>query len=244
MAEAHVGGGLRGAFLTLVILALLGLVGWLLSERNYHHYFLHADGETVLVERGFQLPYGHGPFRPRDPQLAQAYAPLRLPPGVPPPPDEELEERFELDRRLGELLLASAQKRISEKDPSHLAEGIGYLDRAELLPDLGSDQRRELRTLRSEVAYFEASDKIARALEALRQARDLLRLGSEGRETNARESADLLERIEPPLAALIRAASATGIAPAPQSALPPPAPPGPAPDGGTPSSGALDAGAR
>ncbi|MHB1846190.1 MAG: hypothetical protein ACYCWW_15310 [Deltaproteobacteria bacterium] len=254
MADASgggVGSALRGAFMTLVVLGLLGVVGWLLSERNAHHYFLHADGGTVLVERGFMLPYGHGAYRPKDPALAPAYAPLRLPPGVAPPADEELEERADLDRRLGELLIASARVRIDAKDPSHLAEGIGYLDRAELLPELGSDQRETLRALRSEVAYFEASDKIARALGALQEARALLRLGSEGSQSHARESADLLDRMSTPLDGLLRAARAAAILPAERPELPlapgepPPLEGSPPPDGGStrgPRPPATDAG--
>ncbi|MHB8420841.1 MAG: hypothetical protein ACYDCL_22425 [Myxococcales bacterium] len=221
MAEGG-GGGLLGRLLsTLLILALLGAVGWLLAERNAHHYFLHADGRTVLVERGFMLPYGHGPYRPRDPALDEAYAPVHLPDGMAPPPDEELEERGDLDRRLGDLLLEAAKTRLAQTDPTRLSDGIAYLDRAMLLQQLGPSQRRALQAQRAEVAYYEATDRIARALAALQEAQGLLHLATTGSQAHVREAADLLDRLTPALDGLLRATRASSILPAADAALPP-----------------------
>ena len=237
MAESKgggVGSAMRGALTTLVILGLLGVVGFLLAERNRHRYFLSAEGQTVVVERGLELPYGHGAFRPQDPSLAGAYAPLRLPAGVAAPGDEEFDDRGDLDRRLGDLLLASAKARLGATDPARLAEGIAILDRAELLQQLTSDQRRRLTALRSEVAYFEASDRIARALGELRDARDLLHLAAEGRDSHARESAELLDTLTPALDRLVRATRGAEV-PAPAVAAAPEAPDGGMGDGGHPT---------
>src|SRR5450755_931926 len=110
------GGGFRGFLTTLLILGLLGVVGFLLSERNHHQYFLREESGTLLVERGFLLPYGHGPYRPTDTQLARAYAPVRLPISVSLAGEEGFEDRGELDRRMGELLLAAASSRLEAKD--------------------------------------------------------------------------------------------------------------------------------
>ncbi|HUB08024.1 MAG TPA: hypothetical protein VMB50_13520 [Myxococcales bacterium] len=220
MADGGGSGLLGRLFSTVLILGLLGVVGWLLSERNAHHYFLHTDGRMVLIERGFMLPYGHGPYRPRDPALDKAYAPVRLPDGMAAPADEELEERGDLDRRLGEILLEAAKTRLSQTDAARLTDGIAYLDRAMLLQQLGFDQRRELQSQRAEVAYFEAADRISRALAALQDAQGLLRLATTGSQAHAKEAADLLDRLGPALDGLLRATRASSILPADDADLP------------------------
>jgi hypothetical protein len=227
----HRGGGIRGFLTTLLILALLGLVGFLLSERNHQQYFLSEENGVVSVERGFMLPYGHGPFRPRDPQLARAYGPVALPSSVTLAGEESFEDRGDLDRRLGGLLLAAAAARLDDKDPRHLAEGMALLDQVDLLQQLGSDQRRESHRLRGQVSFFEAQDLIARALAALDQANAMLQLGAVGGGPNARDSADLLDRLQGPVSQLTRAARGGNVMPSDRSDLPPPAPP----DGGVPT---------
>ena len=191
MAETQSqGGGLRGALSTLLILGLVGAVCWLAAERNNHHYFIRTEGHTVLIDRGWELPYGHGPFHPKDPGQAQAYAAIKLPAGSKGPIEEEFEERGDLDRRLGEILLDAAKTRLAQSDPARLPEGIAYLDQASLLQQLTSEQRHQLQSQRAEVAYFEASDRISRALGALQDARGLLKLATTGSPSHAREAAD------------------------------------------------------
>ncbi len=240
MADTTGGSGaaaaFRGLLTTVIILGLLSAVGWLLAERNAHHYFLRAEGRTVLVERGWFLPFGHGPFRPRDPALAQAYAPITLPEGVALPGgetggEEELDDRYVLDQRLGELLLAAAKARLAPPTPDRRAAGA-YLDRATLLPDLTSDQRRELQSRRAEVAFFEASDRISGAITALQDARQLLELATTGSPTHAREAADLLDHLRPALDGLLRATRGADILSPEEAAPHPSALPA---DGGTPA---------
>jgi hypothetical protein len=222
------GGGFRGFLTSLLILALLGVVGFLLSERNHHHYFLSEENGILGVERGFLLPYGHGSFRPSDPQLARAYAPVMLPSSVTLAGEETFEDRGDLDRRMGELLLAAAASRLEGKDSRHLAEGMALLDQLDLLQQLSADQRRESRRLRGQVSFFEAQDLISRALAALNEASAMLQLGSIGAGPNAKDSADLLDRLQAPMGQLFRAARSGNIMPSDRSDLPPP----PAPDGG------------
>jgi hypothetical protein len=222
------GGGFRGFLTTLLILGLLGVVGFLLSERNHHQYFLREDNGVLLVERGFLLPYGHGPYRPTDTQLAKAYAPVRLPTSVSLAGEESFEDRGELDRRMGELLLAAASSRLEAKDDRHLAEGMALLDQLDSLQQIGSDQRRESRRLRGQVSFFEAQDLISRALAALDQAMAMLQLGSIGAGPNAKDAADLLERLQAPVGQLARSARASNVMPSDKSDLPP----APTPDAG------------
>ncbi len=224
------GSGFRGFLSTLLILGLLGLVGYLLSERNHNQYFLREENGVLLVERGFLLPYGHGPFRPNDIQLAKAYGPVRLPASVSLAGEENFDDRGELDRRMGELLLAAATSRLEAKDELHLTEGMALLNQLDLLQQLSSDQRREARRLRGQVSFFEAQDLISRALAALDEATAMLQLGSTGAGPNAKDSADLLDRVQKPIEQLVRAARGSNVMPSDRSDLPPV----PVPDAGAP----------
>ncbi len=224
-----IGPAFRRFLTAVVILALAAAVVWLASERNSHHYFLQADGRRVTVGRGWFAPAGHGPFRPRDPALARAYQPFTLPEGVagPAADGEEFDDRGELDRRLGALLLDSAKARLARGDPQRLARGIAYLDQAARLEQLSSDERGRLSSLRSEVAYFEAAGRIEAGLAALQEARRLLEQATAGDPAHARAAAELLDRLGPAFDGLLRATRGADLPPAaaPAAVSPSPVPP-------------------
>jgi hypothetical protein len=207
------GHGMRPFFSSLVILALAGAVGYLLSERNARRYFLHYDRGVAVIERGLLLPIGHAPYRPKDPTLIKAYAPFRLREGRAPLADESFDDRADLDRRVGELLIEAARGQLASSDPVHLEEGIALLDRAELLREITAEQAQALRALRSEVAYFQANAEVSHALGTLQTARGLLKLAVEGNQKHARESADLLDRLDTPIDLLLRAARGASVLP-------------------------------
>jgi hypothetical protein len=223
---------LQGLLTALLVLGLLAAVGLLLTERNQRRYFLRSQPPFVTVDRGLPLPYGHGPYRPQDPQLQRAYQAIRLPAGVAPPTEEEaFDDRAELDQRLGDLLLASAKARLSAADEGHLSDGIALLAQMDALTQLTSDQRRSAHQLRAEVAYVEASDELARALAALREVEGLLKLGAESQNPHTKDSAELLDRLSPVVDSLRRAALGQSIVPADRADLPG-SPAGPLPDAG------------
>jgi hypothetical protein len=223
--------GMRPFFSSLVILGLAGAVGYLLSEKNARRYFIHYEGGVATIERGLLLPIGHTPYRPKDPSLAKAYAPFRLRAGASQPAeDESFDDRPDLDRRVGELVIDAARAQLALSDPAHLEAGIALLDRAELLREITPEQVQTLRALRSEVAYYQASSEISRALATLQNVRTLLRLAVEGNQKHARESADLLDRLDAPIDLLLRAARGAPLEPV--DTAPAAAPSVPAPDGG------------
>jgi hypothetical protein len=239
MTEPHSGSshalGMRPFFSSLVILALAGAVGYLLSEKNSRRYFIHYEGGVAIVERGLLLPMGHAPYRPKDPTLAKAYAPFRLRAGAressasQPAEDESFDDRADLDRRVCELLIDAARAQLATSEPAHLEPGIALLDRAELLREIAPEQAQSLRALRSEVAYFQANAEISKALATLQNVRALLRLAVEGNQKHAKESADLLDRLDAPIDLLLRAARGASLLPV--EAVPATAP-SPALDGG------------
>lgn len=94
----------RSVLVGLVVLALLGAVLWLLSERNARQWFLVYEDGLLQVKRGLLLPAGRQSFKTDDPALAQAYAPLKPPPGAKLDEERRFEDRAGLDQALYELL--------------------------------------------------------------------------------------------------------------------------------------------
>jgi len=226
---------MQGALTLLLILGLIAAVVLLLAERNQRRYFLQAQGRSLTIERGLPLPYGHTPYRPTDPAEAHTYRPFELPPEVAIPGDEAFDDRLELDRRWADLLLQAARARLNASDPTHLEEGMELLSQVDGLPQLSAEQQHLARQLRSEVAFVEATDKLGRAMAALRETEGLLRLGSDSPNGHAKDSADLLDRLVPAIEQLQRAARSEGVMPAERGDLP-------APDAGPPAAVPLDAG--
>ena len=229
------GFSLQGLLTLLLVLALLAAVVLLLTERNQRRYFLQAQGRLVVVDRGLPLPYGHAPYRPTDPTEARTYRPFQLPADLALPADEAFDDRLELDRRWADLLLQAARARLNAADPGHLQEGMDLLGQADSLAQLTAEQQHIARQLRSEVAFVEATDKLGRALTALRETVGLLRLGSDSPNGHAKESADLLDRLVPAIEQLQRAARSEGVMPAESGELP-------VPDAGSIERASLDAG--
>jgi hypothetical protein len=214
------GFALQGVLTLLLILALIAAVVLLLAERNQRRYFLETSGRVVSIDRGLPLPYGHAPFHPTDPGDARTYRPFELPADMALPSDEAFDDRLELDRRWADLLLQTARARLASGDPEHLQQGMDLLARVDALPQLTAEQLHLAHQLRSEVAFVEATDKLGRAMTALRETLSLLRLGSDSPNGHARESADLLDRLVPAVEQLQRAARSEGVMPADTGELP------------------------
>jgi hypothetical protein len=214
------GFSLQGALAVLLILALAAAIVLLLTERNQRRYFLQAQGRIVSIDRGLPLPYGHAPWHPTDTGDARTYRPFELPADVTLPADEAFDDRLELDRRWADLLLQTARARLAAADPERLQQGMDLLGRVETLPQLTAEQQHLAHQLRSEVAFVEATDKLGRAMTALRETLSLLRLGSDSPNGHARESADLLDRLVPAVEGLQRAARSEGVMPAESGELP------------------------
>jgi hypothetical protein len=249
---------LKRLLLFLVVAGLLAVAGYLQVERNHRTYFTATHDGALVISKGSYFLWGARPYVPDDPPSAEAYAPIPIPAGAPPVPDERFDEREDLDRFLFELLAGWAEPRIRTAEPERMKEGFLYVERATRLTGLSGTQSKKLRELRAEVAFFEARDRIEQASVLLEEAREKLRLASDG-SAHAREAAVLLEQLEPAnqvVSYALRTArlgvrAAEGVAPAyypvavptaaangPAAALvapAPPAPPAPAPAAVTPA---------
>jgi hypothetical protein len=193
----HGGGFLKAAIAWLLILGLLALVAWLMSERNARSWHLVPSEGRLVVMRGLMLPAGRAAFTSSDPGLAQAYAPLVPPPGKSLPPERTFDERGLLDQAIYDLVAGWAREEIESGDAARLERGLGYLARAEKLPGLSPAQRDDLAALRAESAYQEAMRLLARGVDELREASDRLRRAASSRSPHAADAGALLRDVEP-----------------------------------------------
>jgi hypothetical protein len=216
------GSAARGILRGIVFLALLGAVGWLLSERNARTWQLAPQDGRLVVKRGLFLPLGSAEYRPSDAAAARAYAPLVPPPGKALPEAREFAEQAELDRAIYDLVAAWAREDIASGDPTRLERGLGFLDRALQLPALSTSQREDLASLRAESGYFEARRLIDRARAELGEAAQKLRFTAGSRSRRASDADALLRELAPALDATAAAARVAGAAALPAAEEPPP----------------------
>jgi len=135
------------------ILALSGVIIYLLSDINHRQYRLNAQGSVLLVERGKFLPVGFEAYVPKDATLQPIYAPIPLPKGVTMGPSEIFADRTDVDRAIFGLLSGWSRERIDSNTDGDFELVVGYINRCETLPGLAEEQRNELQTLRADVAY-------------------------------------------------------------------------------------------
>jgi hypothetical protein len=220
---------------TLLILGLGGAVGFLLSQLNARTFTLAQESGHLVVMKGRMLPTGAAPYRPGDARLADAYAPIPLEGrDVSSLMEQRFTERDELDRALFPVLEGLARPRVQSDEPAVLEKGLYYLRRAELLSGLSEEQRRTLETMKADVAFFQARQKLEEARRDVTEALTQLKLAAESRNRNTQRANQMLTAVGPAAQALekaLRAVDASlaepGASPAPAgTALPPPAPEG------------------
>ncbi len=183
---------------TLVVFALLGAVGFLLSQLNARTFTLQQQEGKLLVFKGRMLPLGADPYRPSDPALAAAYAPIDLLGGGAAGLDgAKFEERDALDRALFQFLEGLARPRLVSDDPAVLSQGLVALGRMQKLGGITDDQRKTLRSLESEVAFFQARTRLDQARRDIAEAVTQLRLAADSGGRHARAAHRMLSVIEP-----------------------------------------------
>jgi hypothetical protein len=188
---------------TLLVFALLGAVGFLLSRLNARTFTLQQQDGKLLVMKGRMLPLGAEPYRPSDPALAAAYAPLDLLGGGAAGMDgARFEERDAMDRALFQFLEGLARPRLVSDDPAVLSQGLVALSRMQKLGGITDDQRKTLRGLESEVAFFQARTRLDQARRDVAEAMAQLRIAADSGTRHARAAHRMLSAVEAPAAAL------------------------------------------
>lgn len=206
----------------LVILGLAGVAAVLLSQLNARTWTLGQEAGTLVVLKGRMLPVGAEPFRPSDPALADAYAPIPLE-GQPVGTllERKFSDRDELDRALFELLERLAVERITSSDPRELERGLYFVRRAERLSGITEEQRTVLKKLQAEVSFYLARTKLDDARKLIAEGMAQLRLAADSQSRNARAAHQMIAEVEPVAQsleeALRRAVHSISEAPPPRS---------------------------
>lgn len=229
MSARPAGAAAKTLLAWVVILGLVGVVGYLVSERNARTWSLVAEEGRLVVKKGLFFPIGRSDYRTSDPTLAKVYAPLVPPPGKRLPEDGSYADQAELDRQLYDLLSTWAREDVASGDPARLERGMGYLERALDLPALSVSQRDSLAALRAESGYYEARRLLEKARAELSEAADKLRLTAGSGSPHAPDAASLLKELGPAIdatSAAVRAAGPLRTPEAPATPAPPPPPDG------------------
>ena len=191
---------------TLLILALGGGVLFLLSQLNARTFTLAHESGQLVVMKGRMLPTGAVPYRPGDARLADAYAPLPVEGrDVSDLLTQKFTEREELDRALFPLLESLARPRVQSEEPAQLEKGLYYLRRAALLSGLTEEQRRTLETMKADVAFYQARQKLEEARRSVTEALTQLELAAESRNRNTQRANQMLTTVGPLARALEKA---------------------------------------
>ncbi|HEX4803919.1 MAG TPA: IF-2 protein [Myxococcaceae bacterium] len=184
--------------ITLLVLGLGGAVVFLLSQLNARSYRVEAVDGNLVVMKGRLLPTSSEVYRPGDPALREAYAPLPLD-GTSPGNlvNEEFTERDQLDRALFEVVSSLARARITSDDPSVLEQGLYYLRRADKLTGATEEQRQSLKVMHSEVAYYLARSKLDQARNDVAEAISQLKLAATTSNRHAHNANQMIMEVEP-----------------------------------------------
>lgn len=185
---------------TAFILGLAGLVAYLASERNARTYSLSAQKGQLVVHKGRMWPWGTEPWKPNDPALADAYAPIPLEDITPEGSllQQTFGDRDELDRALFGVLDQLARPRIASDDPKEVDRGVHFVRRMQNLSGLTQEQRASVEKLQSEFAWYLARFKLEQARQILSDALGQLDLASVGSSKNAQKANQLAAEIAQP----------------------------------------------
>lgn len=198
--------------ITLLILGLGGAVVFLLSQLNARTFTLAQENGQLVVMKGRMLPTGAVPYRPGDARLADAYAPIPVEGrDVSGLVEQKFTERDELDRALFPVLEGLARPKVQSDDPELLEKGLYYLRRAESLSGLTDEQRRTLETMKADVAFYLARQKLEAARRGVTEALAQLKLAAESRNRNTQKANQMLGTVGPAAQALEKALRAVDV---------------------------------
>jgi len=197
------GHAFRRLLVTLLVLALAGIVCVLLARDNARTYSLKVEDGKLVVEKGRLLPWGSAPYRPLDPALAEVYAPIAWgTASLGPAEAERFEDRDELDRALFHLLETAARPKLLSEDTQVVASGMALLRRMERLQGASDEQRRTLHSLQLDVAYDQARIRFEEARRAVSDGLAQLRIAADSPTRRARAAHAMLVKVEPAASAL------------------------------------------
>jgi hypothetical protein len=170
MAEQQQASSGGSKLVWLLVLALLGAVWWLASERNARHFTYEVRGGELLVSKGRYFPTTTAAIGPGDP-LGKVYAGIQPPAGVKPIAEVEVEDQVSLDRALYELITGWARAAAKARDAAGQQQAEELVARVSQLSGLTPAQLSDLQTLRAELGWWSAARDLDQAVKQLAVAR-------------------------------------------------------------------------
>ena len=169
-------------FLTgLVLLALIGAVLYLLSEKNARTYFLVPEQGKLIVKKGRFLPLGEVAYVQNDAALNAAYAPLRIPGFSAQLERASFSERADLDQALAGHLLNWSKTYVKRNTKKSIAAAIPLLERVAILPVTSSQQKADLDELYREVSFFQGRESLVAAKSKLDESLNFFKQAQEAK---------------------------------------------------------------
>jgi hypothetical protein len=210
---ARLARAIRNLFLLTLIVGLAAAAVYALSLVNARTYVLEVRDGQLFVLKGRMMPTGADPWRPSDPALVDAYAPVDLEGNTALAVNgQKFEDRDELDRALFGVLELLARPRLASDVPKDLEKGLALIRRAEKLNGLTEGQRASLKKMQADVAFFLAKLRLDDARRQLEEALVQLRLAAESDSKTKNQAVMMLLAVEPQvklLATTLRATTMT-----------------------------------
>jgi len=170
------GGGAKFLFVVLIILALVGIIVYLLSMINSKRFFLVPEGDQLVVKKGVFFLAGSEPYQGTEPGEVALYASIDLPDKF-GTNQREFEDLAALNIEFANILISEAQRLVFAKTEADYRRGRAYLDRLDKLKGLKPDQVKLIMALNADVDYIEAKRSyegvertLAAALKKFKQA--------------------------------------------------------------------------
>lgn len=183
------GSGLKVLSVLLVILALVGVIIYLLSLLNSKKFFLAPEGDRLVVKKGVFFLVGSEPFQGQSPEEATIYGPIDLPANFGTAP-KEYGDLASLNREFANLLIEQTQALVFSQEEETYRRGKTYQKRLQLLQGLDMSQIKKIQELGADIDYFEARRaylRVERTLERALKKFKLAESSESGRFTDAKE---------------------------------------------------------
>lgn len=211
----------------LLVLALLGAVWWLASERNARKFTYEVKGGELLVSKGRYFPTGFSSIGAADAQ-GKVYAGIAPPPGTKAVAETEFDDQVALDRALFDLITGWAKASAQKKDALAQQKAEELVTRVSQLTGLTPAQLSDLQGLRAELGWWSAGRDLEAAVKQLAIARRKLEEVRRGDVEHAAQAGAMLGQLDALSLQLTELAAGRGGAAAPAAASPaPPAAPVP-----------------
>lgn len=148
--------GLKFFLTFIVVLALLMIILYLLSLMHSSKFYLEPEGGTLLVKKGFFLPWGSEIYKPTNPNQAAAYEPIEIPREKMPASTQEFDDLPALNQQYASILIGLAKDLVRSEDEKNFQKGKALFERAKRLEGLSLKQLSDIEADVAEIEYAEA----------------------------------------------------------------------------------------